>query len=86
VTITRLGRPTAVLVPVDEYVALEETTEIFSDEATLAAIRRGLDDLAVAELTSLDDVRGEHATRDRTWWLGSSSPTPSAPIRADPRA
>ena len=65
VTVTRHGRPAAVLVPVDEYEALEETAEILSDEDTLAAIRRGLDDLAVGEITSLDDVRAQHAARSR---------------------
>jgi antitoxin YefM len=65
VTVTRHGRPAAVLVPVDEYEALEETAEILSDEGTLAAIRRGLDDLAAGEIASLDDVRAEHAARSR---------------------
>ena len=66
VTVTRHGRPAAVLVPVDEYEALEETAEILSDEDTLVAIRRGLDDLAAGEITSLDDVRAEHAARSRS--------------------
>lgn len=65
VTVTRRGRPAAVLVPVDEYEALEETAEILSDEGTLAAIRRGLDDLATGDVSSLDEVRAEHAGRDR---------------------
>jgi len=63
VTVTRHGRPAAVLVPVDEYEALEETAEILSDEGTLVAIRRGLDDLAQGEVTSLDAVRVEHVAR-----------------------
>jgi hypothetical protein len=58
--------PVAVLVPVDEYEALEETAEILSDEPTLDAIRRGLDDLAASEVVSLDEVRAEHAARDRS--------------------
>jgi antitoxin YefM len=66
VTITRRGRPAAVLVPVDEYEALEETAEILSDEGALAAIRRGLDDLAAGAVTGLDEVRAQHAVRDRT--------------------
>ena len=66
VTVTRHGRPAAVLVPVDEYEALEETAEILSDEDALAAIRRGLDDLAAGEITPLDDVRAEHAARSRS--------------------
>jgi antitoxin YefM len=66
VTVTRRGRPAAVLVPVDEYEALEETAEILSDEPTLAAIRRGLDELAAGEVVSLAEVRAEHAARDRS--------------------
>jgi antitoxin YefM len=63
VTVTRRGRPAAVLVPIGEYEALEETAEILSDDDTLAAIRRGLDDLAREDLVSLDQVRDEHAGR-----------------------
>lgn len=65
VTVTRRGRPAAVLVPVDEYAALEETAEILSDEDALVAIRRGLDDLTAGDVTSLDDVRAEHDARPR---------------------
>jgi antitoxin YefM len=66
VTITRHGRPSAVVIPIDEYEALEETAEILSDDATLAAIRRGLDDLAAGETVELDQVRQEHAARRRS--------------------
>ena len=65
-TITRRGRPAAVLVAVDEYEALEETAEILSDEDSLAVIRRGLDDLAAGDVASLDEIRAEHAVRDRS--------------------
>lgn len=65
VTVTRRGRPAAVLVPVDEYEALEETADILSDEDTLTAIRRGLDDLAAGDVVSLEQVRNEHAARHR---------------------
>lgn len=60
VAVSRRGRPAAVLVPVDEYEALEETAEILSDEPTLDAIRRGLDDLAAGEIVALDEVCAEH--------------------------
>ena len=63
VTVTRRGRPAAVLIPVAEYEALEETADILSDDATLEAIRRGLDDLARGDVVSLDDVRQELAER-----------------------
>lgn len=65
VTITRHGRPSAVVVPVDEYEALEETAEILSDQDTLAAIRRGLDDLADGDVVALEQVRLEVAARER---------------------
>ncbi|MDP9023234.1 MAG: type II toxin-antitoxin system prevent-host-death family antitoxin, partial [Actinomycetota bacterium] len=51
------GRPEAVVIPVDEYEALEETAEILSDDDTLTAIQRGLDDLAAGDLLPLDEVR-----------------------------
>jgi len=63
VTITRHGRPSAVLVPVDEYGALEETAEILSDEGTLEAIRQGLDDIAVDDVVALDQLREDVARR-----------------------
>jgi antitoxin YefM len=66
VTVTRHGRPAAVLVPIDEYEALEETAEILSDEDTLDAIRRGLEDLAAGDVASLEEVRAQHAARDRS--------------------
>jgi antitoxin YefM len=55
-----------VLVPVDESEALEETAEILSEEGALAAIRRGLDELAAGDVTGLDEVRAQHAARDRS--------------------
>jgi prevent-host-death family protein len=63
VTITRHGRPSAVLIPVDEYAALEETAEILSDEGTLEAIRQGLDDIAAEDVVTLDQVREDVARR-----------------------
>lgn len=65
VTITRHGRPSAVVIPINEYEALEETAEILSDDDTLAAIRRGLDDLATGDEVPLDQVRQEMAARER---------------------
>lgn len=65
VTITRHGRPSAVVIPVDEYEALEETAAILSDDDTLAAIQRGLDDLAAGDAVPLQQVRDEHASREQ---------------------
>jgi antitoxin YefM len=66
VTVTRRGRPAAVLIPVDEYEALEESAEILSDDATLQAIRRGLDDVAADDVVPLEQVRAEHAARPQS--------------------
>lgn len=55
VIITRRGRPAAVLVPPDEYAALEETLDVLGDPASLKALMRGLaddpaDDIDLGEL------------------------------------
>ena len=57
VLVTRNGKPAAALVPIDEYEALEETAEILSDSATLAAIEAGLAELARGDSITLDDLR-----------------------------
>ena len=43
IVVTRHGRPTAVIVPHDEYTALEETAEVLSDPDTMDALADGLD-------------------------------------------
>ena len=63
VLVTRNGKPAAALVPIDEYEALEETAEILSDSATLAAIETGLDELARDQTVTLDDLRVDLAAR-----------------------
>ena len=63
VLVTRNGKPAAVLVPIDEYDALEETAEILSDSATLAAIEGGLAELARDETVTLTALRAELAER-----------------------
>jgi len=63
VLVTRNGKPTAALVPIDEYQALEESAEILSDPDALAAIQAGLAEIAYDETISLDDLRRELAER-----------------------
>lgn len=63
VLVTRNGRPAAVLVPIDEYEALEESAEILSDRDSLAALEAGLAELERGETVSLDDLRQELAER-----------------------
>lgn len=66
IMVTRRGRPAAVLIPIGEYEALEETAEVLSDDGTLAAIRDGLQDLANEDLVPLEQVRDEHTKRTRS--------------------
>jgi len=63
VLVTRNGKPAAALVPIDEYEALEETAEILSDSATLAAIEAGVAQLARDETVTLADLQAELAER-----------------------
>ncbi|HTR72076.1 MAG TPA: type II toxin-antitoxin system Phd/YefM family antitoxin [Solirubrobacteraceae bacterium] len=66
VVVTRNGTPTAALVPIDEYDALEETAEILSDAATLEALQAGIDELARGETVEFGDLRSELAERRAT--------------------
>lgn len=65
VIITRNGRPAAALIPIDEYEALEETAEILSDPATLAAIDAGLADIEKRDTVTLAEVRRDIKRRTR---------------------
>ena len=65
IIVTRHGRPAVVLIPVDEYDALEETAEILSDADALAAIEAGLAEIESGETVTLDDLRAELAERRR---------------------
>lgn len=59
VLVTRYGKPAAVLVPIDEYEALEETADILSDPEAIAAIEAGLAELERDETVALDELRSE---------------------------
>lgn len=66
VIITRRGRPAAVVVPVEEYDALEETAEILSDRETLAAIEKGRREIDADKSVTLEDLRTDlRKRRDR---------------------
>ncbi|OLB99730.1 MAG: type II toxin-antitoxin system Phd/YefM family antitoxin [Chloroflexi bacterium] len=59
VTITRNGRPAAVLVNPDDLESLEETLSILSDPKELAALRRGLADLDAGRTVTVRKLRAE---------------------------
>ena len=59
VVITRNGSPAAVMLPVEEYEAIEETIEVLEDEEALAALRESAEDVAAGRLERWEDVRRE---------------------------
>jgi len=60
ITITRNGRPVAVLVSLDEFESWKETVAVRSDPELMEEIRRGLRALKRgAKLYSLDELFGD---------------------------
>ena len=55
-TITRNGKPEAVLMSKEEYDALIDTIEILSNPDTMASVRRGEKDLKAGRVKPLEDV------------------------------
>ncbi len=66
VLVTRNGTPTAALIPIGEYEALEETAEILSDSDALSALETGLAEIARGETVTLAELRNELADRRPT--------------------
>jgi len=56
VTITRQGRPAAVVMSVDEFESWRETIEILSDPEAMAAIERGRRDIRAGRVYPLEEV------------------------------
>jgi antitoxin YefM len=65
VVVTKHGRPAAVMINVDDLESLEETLEILSNPALMAAIRAGEDDVAELRMEQLsrDDMLARVANR-----------------------
>jgi antitoxin YefM len=66
VLVTRNGAPTAALIPIDEYEALEETAEILSDPNALSALEAGLAEIEHGETVTLAELRSELTERRPT--------------------
>lgn len=58
-TITRKGRPEAVLMSKEEYDALVDTLEILSNSKTMASIRRAEKDIKAGRVKPLEEVAKE---------------------------
>ena len=56
VTVTRNGRPVAVVVSIDEWESLQETLEILSDPAAVAAIVEARDAVSRGEVFTTNDI------------------------------
>lgn len=59
VTITRNGRPAAVLISPDDLESLEETLAILGDQQELAALREGIADLDAGRVEDLEQFERE---------------------------
>jgi len=59
VTVTRHGRPVAVVLSPDDLESLEETLDILSQPGALAEIRDSADDIAAGRTVSIEDLRAE---------------------------
>ena len=67
VIITRKGKPTAVLIGIEEYESWVETLELLAKPQVKTGIRRGLAELRTGRSRSFEQVFGEplHATRPK---------------------
>jgi antitoxin YefM len=66
-TVTRNGKPAAVVVSIDEWESLQETISVLADEATIADLREAARSRADGELYRTEDVLAEfEVRRDRS--------------------
>jgi prevent-host-death family protein len=56
VTITRQGKPAAVVMSADEFESWQETLEIMSDPEAVAAMKRGMRDAKAGRTKPLEEV------------------------------
>jgi len=59
VVITRSGKPTGVLLSMNEYDGLLETLEILADDELAQAVRRGLEEAERGDTVSPEELWGE---------------------------
>jgi len=57
ITITRQGKPAAVVMSADEFESWQETMEIMADPKAMAAIRRGEKDIKAGRVRPWEEVR-----------------------------
>lgn len=60
ITLTRNGRPAAVLISPEDLEALEDTLEILSDPDAMRDIEQARQEIARGEVLSADDLRAKY--------------------------
>lgn len=60
ITVTRNGRPAAVLMSADDLAALEDTLELLSDPTAMAEIQQARRDVAAGNTVSGDELRAKY--------------------------
>ncbi|MEN9504268.1 MAG: hypothetical protein RI958_194 [Actinomycetota bacterium] len=63
ITVTRNGRPAAVLMSADDLAALEDTLELLSDPAAMADIARARREVADGDTVSAEQLRAKFLRR-----------------------
>ena len=63
VTLTRNGRPAAVLISPEDLEALEDTLDLLSDPSAVAEIEQARKDIAAGEGVSAEELRRRHPAR-----------------------
>jgi antitoxin YefM len=63
ITVTRNGRPAAVLVSPEDLEALEDTLDLLSDPAALAEIARARQEVSFGATVSADQLRAKYLQR-----------------------
>lgn len=60
ITVTRNGRPAAVLISVDDLVGLEDTLDLLSDPVAMAEIAEARRDVESGNVVSADELRAKY--------------------------
>ena len=63
VTVTRNGRPAAVVISIDEWESLQETLEILSDPSAVAAIMAAEEEVSRGEVFTTEDILADLAAK-----------------------
>ena len=63
ITVTRNGRPVAVLISPEDLAALEDTLELLSDPAALTEIEQARREAATGEFLTADELRAKYLRR-----------------------